>query len=107
MREVLFLPEVEDDLYDLFRLLYEKGYLSSYDLAWQYVQDVVMDVVSNIDSKVKYKAPFSFSRYGRDLSYVMYKRNTRTTWYIFFETHDDCYIVTHITNNHESGQLIR
>lgn len=107
MRNVLFSPEVEEDLYSLFRILYDKGYLGTYDFAWSYVQDMVSYIVSNMDAKVKHPAPMYFSRYGHDLSYITYKRNTHTTWYIFFETHDESYLITHITNNHVSGQYIR
>ena len=107
MKRVLFSPEVEDDLYELFRILYDQGYLGTYDFAWDYVQDVVHDIVSNIDKKVKYLAPDSFSKYGTNQSYITYKRNSNTTWYIFFETDVDCYFITHITNNHVSGHLIR
>lgn len=62
MKRVLFSPEVEDDLYGLFRILYEQGYLGTYDFAWDYVQDIVYDIVANIDTKVKYIAPDSFSK---------------------------------------------
>lgn len=107
MRSVLFSPEVEDDLYSLFRVLYDKEYLGTYDFAWGYVQDMIEYIVSNMEVKVKHPAPTYFSRYGKDLAYITYQRNVNTTWYVFFETHDDCYLITHITNNHVSGQFIR
>ena len=32
MKRVLFSPEVEDDLYELFRILYDQGYLGTFSL---------------------------------------------------------------------------
>lgn len=107
MKRVLFCPEVEKDLYSLFRVLHDKGYLGTYEYAWRYLQDMIKYIVSDMDLKVKYPAPKFFSKYGTDLAYIIYKRNANTTWYVFFETHEDCYLVTHVTNNHVSGQFIR
>ncbi|MBQ8867781.1 MAG: hypothetical protein IJ013_08695 [Bacteroidaceae bacterium] len=100
---VLFAPEVEDDLYALVSVLVEKGYLGTYEFAVSYVEDLVNDVVHNINVKLKRNAPIHFCRYGQELRYITYQRNARTTWYIFFETLPDCYLVTHITNNHVAG----
>ncbi|MBP3551599.1 MAG: hypothetical protein J6K05_00270 [Bacteroidaceae bacterium] len=100
---VLFAPEVEDDLYALVRALIDKGYLGTYEFAVSYVEDLVNDVVQNIHSKLKKKAPVHFYRYGQNLRYITYQRNAHTTWYIFFETLPDCYLVTYITNNHVAG----
>lgn len=107
MRNILFCPEVEEDLYSLFRILYDQGYLGTYESAWNYVQDIINYILAGLDTKIKYPAPTYFDRYGNDLSYISYKRNSNTTWYVFFETHNDCYLITHITNNHVSGQYIR
>lgn len=107
MKPVVFSQSVEDDLFKLFHLLFEKGYLSSYEYAWAYIEDLLTDIEQNIDTKLKKNAPLAFERFGSDLQYITYKRNNRTTWYIFFEDRGDCYFVTYITNNHTSAHLIR
>lgn len=107
MKPVVFSKLVEDDLFNLFRLLYEQNYLSTYEYAWSYVEDILNDIEQNIETKLKRDAPRAFAQFGNNLQYITYKRNNRTTWYIFFEEKDDCYFVTYITNNHVSAHLIR
>lgn len=101
--KVLFSSEVEDELYALVEVLVNNGYLGTYEFAVSYVEDLVEDIVLNIHSKLKRKASAHFERYGRDLRFITYQRSAHTTWYIFFETLSDCYLITHITNNHAEG----
>lgn len=103
---VLFAPEVEDDLYSLISILIDKGYLGTYEFAVSYVEDLVNDIRENIHFKLKRKASPHFCRYGKELRYITYRRNSHTTWYIFFETRLDCYLITHITNNHVAGHFL-
>ena len=103
---VCFSPEVEDDLYNLLEILVRKGYLGTYPFAISYVEDLVNDIQEHIYTKYKRKAPAYFSRYGRNLQYVIYTRNQHTTWYVFFEVIEDCYFVTYISNNHVIGHLL-
>lgn len=107
MKSVLFSKAFEDDLFDLFHILYEQNYLSTYEYAWDYVEDILTDIEQNIETKLKKDAPTAFKHFGHNLKYITYKRNNRTTWYIFFEERQDCYFVTYITNNHVSAHLIR
>lgn len=105
MRQVVFAPEVADDLVELISILVQKDYLSNYELAESYVQDIISYTETVIETYPSKPAPIQFARYGIGLKYLPYKRNQRTTWYIMFETHDDCYFVTFITNSHVSGQF--
>ena len=41
MKQVLFAPDVEEDLFQLIRILVEKHYLSTFDYAVSYVEDLV------------------------------------------------------------------
>lgn len=104
--KVLFAPEVEEDLYELIEVLVEKEYLGTYPFAISYVEDLIADILQNIQSKLKKKAPAFFERYGKDMLYVTYQRNPNTTWYIFFSVDEDTYFIKYITNNHVSGQYI-
>ena len=103
---VVFAPEVEEDLYGLIKILVEKEYLSTYPFAISYVEELIADIQQNIHSKLKKKAPALFERYGKDMYYITYQRNSNTTWYIFFSVIGDTYFIKYITNNHVSGQYI-
>jgi hypothetical protein len=102
--KVLFAPEVEEDLFELIEILYAKEYLSTYEFAISYVEDLINDIQQNIQSKLKKRAPIFFERYGKDMQYITYQRNQNTTWYIFFNVVEDTYFIKYITNNHVSGQ---
>ena len=80
---VVFAPEVEEDLYGLIKILVEKEYLSTYPFAISYVEELIADIQQNIHSKLKKKAPAFFERYGKDMYYITYQRNSNTTWYVF------------------------
>lgn len=105
MKSVVYAPEVVDELYELIEVLVHDDYLSTYELAEAYAQDIIDFIETSISTFPSKIAPLTFSRYGDNLRYLFYKRNQRTTWYILFETHESTYLVTHITNNHVSGQL--
>lgn len=80
---VVFAPEVEEDLYGLIKILVEKEYLGTYPFAISYVEELIADIQQNIHSKLKKKAPVFFERYGKDMYYITYQRNSNTTWYVF------------------------
>lgn len=63
---------------------------------------------ATIHIKRKHKASDYFERYGKDLLYVSYPKNKRTTWYFFFTYHPDkdIYLIRYITNNHVAGHLL-
>ena len=41
MKQVLFAPDVEEDLFQLIRILVEKHYLSTFDYAVSYVEELI------------------------------------------------------------------
>ena len=75
---VVFAPEVEEDLYGLIKILVEKEYLGTYPFAISYVEELIADIQQNIHSKLKKKAPAFFERYGKDMYYITYQRNSNT-----------------------------
>lgn len=89
-----------------YKILVEKEYLGTYPFAISYVEELIADIQQNIHSKLKKKAPAFFERYGKDMYYITYQRNSNTTWYIFFSVIGDTYFIKYITNNHVSGQYI-
>lgn len=105
--KVLFAPEVENDLFELVEILVQKGYLGTYDFAISYVEDLVHFIQTNIQKKIKIKAPAYFEQFGSDLWYISYRRNSNTTWYIFFSQVEETYWVKYITNNHVISQHLQ
>lgn len=99
-------------LLDLTDTLYEEEYFSYIENAEKLVNEI-LDFTYLIPRMPHYKlssiAEKRFSRYGKDLYYVFFKRKTsrHTTWYIFFSRQGDRYIIRYITNNHKDGKYIR
>lgn len=93
---------------ELVDILYEKSYFSFKESSRNYVISLIKKMETTIHIKQKYEAPLYFKRYGKDLYYVCYPTNQRTTWYFFFTYHpdDDIYFIRYITNNHVSGHLL-
>ncbi|MCD7935448.1 MAG: hypothetical protein LUG98_01155, partial [Tannerellaceae bacterium] len=89
-------------------ILYEKHYFSYKESSRQYVISLISTMEATIHIKQKYEAPVYFSKYGKNLYYVCYPKNKRTTWYFFFTYHpdNDIYFIRYITNNHVAGHLL-
>jgi hypothetical protein len=107
MISVDYSPEVILFLKELTSLLYSKGYFSYPETAKDYVDKLTYYIENDIATKTKKVAPKHFSKFGKNMFYVHYKPNKRTTWYIFFNVKDSRYLIRYITNNHASAQHIR
>lgn len=103
---VVFSPEVEEDLFELTKILVQNEYLGTFEFAISYIEDLIADIQTNIHTKLKKKAPVYFERYGTDMFYISYRRSANTTWYIFFSIIGDTYLVKYITNNHIVSQFL-
>ena len=104
-REVVFSKNVEIYLNELMILLFEKQYFGFPESAKQYVDKLISYIEQNIDIVQSKNAPEYFMRFGEDMKYVTYQPNKNTTWYVFFQKHDNIYLVRHISNNHISGKF--
>ena len=104
--KVLFLPEVEEYLVNLIEILYQKEYFGFKESATKYVVDLVKEITDSLPNKQKKIAPDYFSRYGKDMLYVNFKRNKQTQWYVFFTIYEkeQVYIVRYIATNHVCSQ---
>jgi len=101
---VQYLPEIEYYLSDLIELLYAKGYFSFPDQAINYVRRLREYIENEIQTTHKRKAPEYFLQYGKDMFFIIYKANSNTIWYIFFQQQNDVYLIRYITNNHVSAK---
>lgn len=104
MKEVRFHKNVLYYLAELSDILIDKGYFSFYETSAEYIEDIVKFILEKIESVSHKTAPNHFSEFGRNLFYITYPRNKRTTWYILFEKSSGYYLIRYITNNHVSGQ---
>jgi hypothetical protein len=104
MIEIKYHKDVLQYLDGLVDVLIEKGYLSFYESAAQYVEDLVNYVSNNIAVCRHRTAPSYFCTYGEGMLYITYKRSQRTTWYIFFQKTGEHYFIRYITNNHVAAQ---
>lgn len=104
---VSFHPLVADFLDELGKYLFYAGYFGFQENAISYVKGMIQYISANIGQLLPKVAPPYFTRYGKNLFYIMYRSNRATTWYIFFQKHGNRYLIRHITNNHMEGQYLR
>jgi hypothetical protein len=109
--EVIISPEVQIYLNDLPQVLYRGNYFSYMETADAYVGTLVAEITRFLPLYPPRKAPPEYSRYGKDLRYVLIRRSKRTQWYIFFNMYriggELVYIVRHIDNNHIVSKHLR
>ena len=98
--KIIYHKQVVIYLNELVDVLYEQNYFGFKESAYDYVDWIFDRIESNIHA-VPYKtAPEYFSKYGNNLSYISLKRNSQTTWYVFFNHEADLFHVYFISNNH-------
>jgi hypothetical protein len=108
--KVFFLPEVEDYLFELVEILYQKEYFGFKESAVNYVTDLENDIRTNLINKIKRPAPPLFSRYGINMLYAVFPKNKVTQWYVFFNVSrhngETIAFVRYISNNHMIAQFL-
>ena len=107
---VLFLPEVEDYLFELMEILFEKEYFGFPESAMHYVEDLVTDITQSLPQRQSRNAPSFFEKYGNEMSYAIFPKSRNTVWYVFFNMYQESgstvFLVRHISNNHRIGKLL-
>lgn len=91
---------------ELVDILYDKEYFGFKHAAYDYVDWIFEQIESSIHKKAKKPAPEYFNKYGQGLFYVVYKRNSNTSWYVFFQKEEDTYLIIYIGNNHNCAQYL-
>ena len=108
---VIALPEVEQYLESLKKVLFEKEYFGFEETAQKYVDDLFFDIKTNLPTKPHKPAPKYFDRYGKGMKYAVFRKNKRTSWYAFFKTYHEngktFYMVRYIANNHVIAQYLQ
>lgn len=102
--KVLFSPEVEDYLFELSEILYQKEYFGFKDSAVEYVKRLILEIRNTLPASKKRRTPAYFERYGKNLYYASFRVNKNSQWYAFFSTYiqggETIYLVRYISNNH-------
>jgi len=108
--QVTLLPEVLKYLEDLAAILYEKEYFGFEETSLNYVLELYDDILETLPDRLSKPAPEYFNQYGTYMEYASFKKNKRTTWYVFFEIYEDSgeiiYLVRYIANNHTVAQYL-
>jgi len=108
--KIIAIPEVERFLENLKQILFEKEYFSFEEDAQKYVDDLFLDIKTNLPIKSHKPAPKHFDKYGKGMKYASFRKNKGTTWYAFFNKYLDngktVYLVRYIANNHLIAQYL-
>ena len=103
-KEIIYAKEVELFLDELMIILFEKGYFGFPDSAKSYVDGILDYVERNIGILPGRDAPPYFSRYAKNMKYIVYRANKSTVWYVFYLQRVNVFLIKHITNNHVAAQ---
>lgn len=102
--KVVFLPEVRSYFMTLSEILYNKEYFGFEESAIQYVEDLFYEIRDTLPKRPYKPAPRYFERYGKGMSYSIFKKNRATQWFVFFNIYENqdefIYLVRYISNNH-------
>ena len=108
--KVIILPEVLDYFEDLMEILYQKEYFGFRESAHKYVIELVEEIENDLPIIQQKPAPTYFNRFGKNMSYAVFSRNKRTSWYVFFTVHkignEKIYLIRYIANNHTVAQYL-
>lgn len=98
MEEIVFRLDVVNQLDDLVFTLFKEDYFSYPENAKIYVDKIVNFTFNSIETFPHKITPSKLVHLGE--KYIFYKANSRTTWYIFFDSNTNKILITGILNNH-------
>jgi len=108
--KVIAIPKVQQYLEDLKKILFEEEYFGLEESAIKYVNDLFDDISTTIHIRTHEPAPKYFDKYGKNLEYAVFRKNKRTSWYVFFRVYkindEEIYQVRYIANNHTVAQYL-
>ena len=105
-----FIPEMRDYLEELVIVLYQKEYFGWLDTSQKYVDDLFLDIKTNLPTRRHVPAPPYFDKYGKDMYYAAFRKSKRTIWFVFFSKYQQndgvFFLVRYIANNHVIAQYL-
>jgi len=106
--KVTAIPKVQHYLEGLKKVLFEEEYFGFEESAIKYVNDLFDDIVETIAICPSKPAPKYFDKYGKNMEYVVFRKNKHTSWYVFFRVYkknnEIIYQIRYIANNHSIAQ---
>ena len=106
--KVTAIPEILEYIENLVQILYEKGYFSYREDARKYVDDLYTSIETTLPAHLHKPAPRYYDKYGKYMYYAVFKKNKRTSWYVFFSKYtvsgETVYLIRYIGNNHTEAQ---
>ena len=108
--KVIVLPEVQQHLDSLKKVLFELEYFGFEDSAQRYVDELFDDIATTLPIRLHKSAPKYFEKYGKNMEYAGFRKNKNTMWYVFFtrywENGEEIYLIRYISNNHMIAQYL-
>ena len=98
MEKIIFSQKVLEYFDDLFLILFHQDYFSYEEIAQLYINNIVAFVYEYMVGFLHKSSPKELKHLGSN--YIFYKANSRTVWYLFFESKDEKYLITGIINSH-------
>lgn len=100
MEKIIISNEVSNQLEELILILHKEEYFGFMDSATDYVDSIIDFIFSSIETYPKKNSPKELNQIGK--FYLVFKMNSATSWYIFFDfdQNKNIYLVKSILNNH-------
>ena len=102
--KVIVLRKVVVYLENLTQALYDEEYFGYKEDARKYVKELYADIEKSLPTRLHKSAPEYFDKYGKNMYYAVFKKNKRTSWYVFFRLYkkdkEIFYQIRYIANNH-------
>jgi len=106
--KVIALRNVVAYLEDLIQVLYKEEYFGYKEEARNYVKELYAEIEKTLPMHLHKPAPEYFEKYGKGMYYAVFKKNKRTSWYVFFRMYrkenEVIYQIRYIANNHIIAQ---
>jgi hypothetical protein len=108
--KIIALPEVQLYLESLKKILFDNEYFGFEETAQKYVDDLFLEIKTNLPIYLHKPAPKFFDKYGKGMKYAVFRKSKRTHWYVFFKTYKEdgetIYLIRYIANNHVIAQFL-
>lgn len=101
---IIFDPKVEEYLSELTEVLYKENYFGFKENAYRYVDNLIDTIIESIANMPSKQASPYFSKFGKNMDYIVLKKNNNTQWYVFFNYENDIFYIRYIGNNYTCAQ---
>lgn len=108
--KILYLKKVRIYFENLIPKLHELGYFAYEETAKKYIDEIFVEIEEQLSIQSSKPAPEHFEKYGKEMEYIVIRKNKRTHWYVFFKIAlkdgEMIYKVRYIANNHTIAQYL-